>query len=246
VTRRFLSTVVWLAAGHGLVGLLFWVFLQVPESNVLMLATSLLLVVAMIFLLGYVDAFAIARAQLEATVLPAVGRSARRAPWVVAPLAVIALIWWLTAIAGDWLVGHAGEIDAWIIARTGWTRTAALHIALGWLVAFVRYGIGLSLAVSLFAASVVHGARAVARAAWLRPAFGWRQLAITAVCVLVGVWLPWQAVYWRPTFLPPTWIEPAFAAAKLTVLFLVFNTAWTVILWTAAREARRESGSSTP
>jgi hypothetical protein len=244
VTRRFLSTVVWLAAGHAVIGLLFWVFLQVPESNVLMLTASLLTIAAMVCLLGCVEAFGMTRAQLETRLLPAVGLAVRRAPLVVAPLALFALIWWLTAIAGDWHSGHSGEIDAWIIARTGWTRTTGLHAALEWLLAFVRYGIGLSMAVSLFAASVVHGVRAVGRAVWLRRAFGWRQLLVTAAGVFVGVWLPWQVVYWRPAFLPPTWVEPAFAAAKLAVLFLVFGVAWTVILWTAAREARREKGRS--
>jgi hypothetical protein len=246
VTLRFLSTVVWLAVGHAAIGLLFWVFLQVPESNVLMLAASSLLVVAMIFLLGYVEAFGMARAQLDTRLLPAVGPATRRAPLVVAPLALFAFIWWLTAMAGGWLSSHSGEIDAWIIARTGWTRTAGLHAALGWLLAFVRYGIGLSLAVSLFAAFVVRGVRAVGRAAWLRHGFGWRQLLVTAAGAFVGAWLPWQVVYWRPASLPPTWVEPAFAAAKLAVLFFVFNAAWTAILWTAARQARRDGGSSTP
>jgi hypothetical protein len=246
VTRRFLSTMTWLAIGHAAIGLLFWVFLQVPESNVFMLATSLLLVVAMIFLLGCVEAFGLARAQLEMRLLPAVGLAARRVPLVVAPLVLFALIFWLTANAGDWLSGHSGEIDAWVIARTGWTRTAGLHAALEWLLAFVRYGIGLSLAVTLFAAVVVRGVRSVGRAVWLQRAFGWRQLLVTAASVFVGVWLPGQVVYWRPTSLPPTWVEPAFAAVKLAVLFLIFNAAWTVVLWTAACEARREKGYSTP
>jgi len=242
VTRRFLSTVVWLAVGHAALGVVFWVFLQVPESNVLMLAASLLLVMAMIFVLGCVEAFGVARAQSEKRLLAAAGRAARRAPLVVLPLAGFAIIFWLTGVAGNWLTGHAGEIDAWIIATTGWTRTAGLHAALGWLLAFVCFGIGISLAVSLFAALVVDGPQAAGRSAWLRRGFGWRQLVVTALAVLVGIWLPWKAVYWRPTSLPPTWVEPAFAAAKLAVLFLIANVAWTVILWTASRSARSESG----
>jgi hypothetical protein len=181
----------------------------------------------------------VAYAQPDAAFLPAVLLALRRAPFVVVPLAVFALVWWLTGIAGGWLLDHAGQIDAWLIARTGWTRTAGLHIVLKWIVAFVRYGIGLSLAVSLLAALVAHGARAAGRAVWLRRAFGWRQLIVTTVAIVVGIWLPWQAVFWRPASLPPTWLEPAFAAAKLAALFLLFNAAWAVILWTGAREARR-------
>jgi len=241
VTRRFLSTVVWLAVGHAALGVVFWVFLQVPESNVLMLAASLLLVMAMIFVLGCVEAFGVARAQSEKRLLAAAGRAARRAPLVVLPLAGFAIIFWLTGVAGNWLTGHAGEIDAWIIATTGWTRTAGLHAALGWLLAFVCFGVGISLAVSQFAALVVDGPQAAGRTAWLRRGFGWRQLVVTALAVLVGIWLPWKAAYWRPTSLPPTWVEPAFAAAKLAVLFLIANVAWTVILWTAAREAQGTS-----
>ena len=239
MTRRFLSTVVWLAVGHAALCVVFWVFLQVPESNVLMLAASLLLVMAMIFVLGCVEAFGVARAQSEKGLLEAAGLAARRAPLVVLPLAGFAIIFWLTGVAGDWLAGRAGEIDAWIIATTGWTRTAWLHATLGWLLAFVCFGVGISLAVSLYAALVVDGPQAAGRTAWLRRGFGWRQLVVTALAVLVGIWLPWKAVYWRPTSLPPTWAEPAFAAAKLAVLFLVANVAWTVVLWTAAREARR-------
>ena len=242
MTRRFLSTVVWLAAGHALIGLLFWVFLQVPESNVLMLAASLLLVMAMIFVLGCVEAFGVARAQSEKGLLEAAGLAGLRAPLVVLPLAVFAIFFWLTSIAGNWLAGHTGEIDAWIIATTGWTRTAWLHATLGWLLAFVSFGVGIALVVSLYAALVVDGPQAAGRSAWLRRGFGWRQLVVTALAVLVGIWLPWKAVYWRPTSLPPTWVEPAFAAAKLAVLFLIANVAWTVILWTASRSARSESG----
>jgi hypothetical protein len=239
VTRRFLSTVVWLAVGHAALGVVFWVFLQVPESNVLMLAASLLLVMAMIVVLGCVEAFGVARAQSEKELLEAAGLAGRRAPLVVLPLAGFAIIFWLTGVAGNWLTVRTGEIDAWIIATTGWTRTAGLHAALGWLLAFVCFGIGISLAVSLFAALVVDGPQAAGRTAWLRRGFGWRQLVVTALAVLVGIWLPWKAVYWRPTSLPPTWVEPAFAAAKLAVLFLVANVAWTVVLWAAAREAWR-------
>jgi hypothetical protein len=36
------------------------------------------------------------------------------------------------------LTRHAGQIDAWIIAKLGWTTTVGLHTAIAWVVVFVR------------------------------------------------------------------------------------------------------------
>jgi hypothetical protein len=128
-----------------------------------------------------------------------------------------------------------GQIDAWIIAKLGWTKTAGLHTSMAWMIAFVRYGIGTSLAVALLASLSSQGLRG-ATSSWLRRGLAWKPLLIIAAVLFAGVWLPWQAAYWRPASLPPTWVQPAFAAAKLGVLFLVGNLAWAVVLRTASRQ----------
>jgi hypothetical protein len=71
---------------------------------------------------------------------------------------------------------------------------------------------------------------------WVSRALRPRVLAVTAAAVGLGLWLPWQAVYWRPAWLPPSWAQPAFAAVKLLVLFGVTQLAWAAVLRAAARQ----------
>ncbi len=164
-------------------------------------------------------------------------KTALRRWWlIIFPLVVFGCIWLITGDVQRWLTRNASQFDAWIIARTGWTRTAGVHTSLAWLVAFVRYGIGTSLAVSLLAALASRGLRGLA-SDWVRAGVGWKRILTVCAALLIGLWLPWQAVYWRPASLPPTWVQPAFAAVKLIVLFVVANLAWAAIL----RSARRVS-----
>jgi hypothetical protein len=231
---RMRATLAWLCAGHALAGGLYWLLLQVPESNAWMLAASALTVFAVLVLLGVVETTAV----LGLTTVEPMGaalKTALRRWWLmIFPLVVFGCIWLITGDVQRWLTRDASQIDAWIIARTGWTRTAGLHTGLAWLVAFVRYGIGASLAVSLLAALASRGLRGLA-SDWVRTGFGWKRILTVSAAQLIGLWLPWQAVYWRPASLPPTWVQPAFAAVKLTVLFVVANLAWALILRSARR-----------
>jgi hypothetical protein len=233
---RMRATLAWLCAGHALAGGFYWLLLQVPESNAWMLGVSALLVFAGLVLLGVVETTAV----LGLTTVEPMGaalKTALRRWWlVIFPLVVFGCIWLITGDVQRWLTRNASQIDAWIIARTGWTRTAALHTSLAWLVAFVRYGIGTSLAVSLLAALASRGLRGLG-SDWARAGVGWKRLLAVSAALLIGLWLPWQAVYWRPASLPATWVQPAFAAVKLTVLFIVANLAWAAVL----RSARRVS-----
>jgi hypothetical protein len=230
------AVVAWLVAGHTLVGGLYWLLLQVPESNAWMLASSLFIVLAALVMTGVVDETAILAWTSNEPMVLALRTALPRAWLVVLPLAVFGCVWWLTGTAQDWLARHAGEIDAWIIAELGWTKTATLHTSLAWVLAFVRYGAGTSLAVALLASVARRGLHGVT-SPWLRHGLTWKPLAIIAAVLFVGVWLPWQAVYWRPASLPPTWVQPAFAAVKLGVIYLVGNLAWAVVLRTASRQS---------
>ncbi|MBE3132913.1 MAG: hypothetical protein IMZ55_05530, partial [Acidobacteria bacterium] len=138
--------------------------------------------------------------------------------------------WWLTGLGFQWAAGHRGEIDAWLMARWGWTRTAWLHSAVVWLLRTVRYALGVSLAVGLVAAAVADGWRAVARAHWLRQALAPRQWMLVGLALLLFVWGPWQAIGWRPGLVPATWVEPLFVGAKLAAIYLVMNFGWALAL----------------
>ena len=150
------------------------------------------------------------------------------------PLALFAAVWRLTGEAASWHARGSGQIDAAIIAQTGWTRTARLQESLAWLLAFVRYGVGASLAAALLGALATEGQRGLA-SRWIPRGLAWKPLVVTSLALLAGIWLPWQAVYWRPASLPPTWLQPAFAALKLLALYVVGNLAWAVVLRTASR-----------
>jgi hypothetical protein len=232
--NRFFATLAWLCVGHAAVFGLFWLLLQVPESNAWMLATSALIVAAGVILLGVVDASAILSLRSIDPMSAAVRSGLRRGWLVVFPLAVFGCLWWLTGAASSWLSRHAGEMDAWIIAKTGWTATAGLHAALGWIIAFVRYGVGASLAITWMGQLASRGVAGLV-SNWIRDGIAWTRLLVVSAALLIGIWLPWQAVYWRPASLPATWIEPAFAAIKLLVLFVVANVAWAVVLRSVPR-----------
>jgi len=109
-----------------------------------------------------------------------------------------------------------------------------LHAALGWIIAFVRYGVGASLAITWMGQLASRGVAGLV-SNWIRDGIAWTRLLVVSAALLIGIWLPWQAVYWRPASLPATWIEPAFAAIKLLVLFVVANVAWAVVLRSVPR-----------
>ena len=71
----------WLASGHAIWAGLYWLLLQVPESNVLMLGTSLLLVVLLVWWMGAVEGVGILASApggtLRGSLLPAATRAWR-------------------------------------------------------------------------------------------------------------------------------------------------------------------------
>jgi hypothetical protein len=237
VSKRWITITAWLLAGHAILGGLYWLLLQVPESNTFMLALSVLVVAGGLAWTGYVESVGVKGLCSSGTVGSALASGLRSAVWILPALMVFLAMWALTGFVENWFTAHRGENDAWLMLRFGWTKTEALHSAVAWLVWFVRYGIGLSVAVALLAAAVWRGAAAVLSPAWLARAFHWKTLLITAAALWAGIWLPWHFVEWRPASLPHTWAQPTFAAAKLFLFFVVMNVAWAVVLWRAARQA---------
>ncbi len=206
----------------------------VPESIAWMLMASALLVVSAILLLGFVEMAAALGLSAAMPLKETFRLGARRAWLVVLPLAVFACLWLITGDALARLDRNAGRIDAWFVATTGWTGSASVRTAAAWIVAFVRYGIGASLAVALLWALASRGLPGLGTG-WARAALSWKRLLAVGLALLAGVWLPWQAVYWRPASRPPTWVQPAFAAIKLLALYVIANAAWAFILRRASR-----------
>jgi len=241
--RRTTALVSWLVLGHAALGGLYWTLLLVPESNVWMLAASLLLVLGIAWLLGLVEGVSLLAWRLSGSIRQSLAPAARRAWLVVFPLLVFALVWWLTGLMSGWVDRNWSEMDAWILLKTGWTRAVILRSALDHVIAFVRLGVGASLALSLFAGLLSNGARGLLSMSWLRRAFRWRTLMVVAAALVVGVLLPSHLAYWRwlPTGSSATWFEPAFAAAKLSLMFLLANVAWAAVARTVARGPEEQS-----
>jgi hypothetical protein len=251
---RLLAILAWLTAGHATLLGLAWLLVRVPESNALMLAVSLAIALSIVGFAGFLEGAALAAWQAAEPARPRT--LARRGLSAIAPflagLLVFSLVWWLTGRAAGWWEAHAGEIDAWLIATFGWTRSGPLHAAFGWATAFVRYVVGLSLALTLVGAWLAShprptglddtaaeqsGAARMDRwpAAWLRRALLPRRLVTIAALLMLFGWLPWQAVYWRPRWLAPNWQELAFASIKLGALYLYATLGWALVLRATAR-----------
>jgi hypothetical protein len=231
VTRRLLLVASWLLAGHLLWLGLFWLLLQVPESTVFTLVVSAILTVLLIVIGGAVHAGASAWWHGD----PAAGhpllRGARRPHAGLLGAALFGVVWWATAWLLAWHDGAAGQIDALYIARTGRADTRWIHSGMFWAVMFVRWSLGLTMAVCLLAAVVIDGVRAAGGGGWLRAALSPRQwLAVTFWLVLL-VAIPWHLVSWRPQRLSVA-AEPWFVSGKLALVALAMSAGWALVLRT--------------
>ena len=202
----------WLAfALHVLAGL-YWALLSTPESNALMLALSLVLIVVLLLGAGVAldvavrlwtrGPIAVRRHEL---VLPAVR--------LLPALAVFGAVWWVADAAGAWVEASRGSITAAIIARTGWADPEAVFTAARWLATLIAWVVGPLAALGLFGA-LTRGVPVGAVRRWLAPALSWRALAVGALVVIALAWF-WPLLEgWRPA-LPPTRIQLLFVAAKI-------------------------------
>jgi len=232
---RLLTVTTWIALGHAALLGLFWLLLHVPESNVLMLAASALIVVAMAALAGWVEGTGLAAWTPGARWREVFLRGARVVVALWLGLALFGLVWWLTARAEAAWTASRGEIDAWLMLHFGWTRTARLHDAVEWVLFFVRWAVGTSLALTPAACALGRGLAGLGRLRWILAALSPLRVVSIGVLLFVFAWLPWRAAYWRPTWLLPNWQEAVFAVVKLGVLYAVATVGWALVLWVVAR-----------
>jgi hypothetical protein len=237
MTSRLFAIAGWLTAGHALLFGLFWLLLSIPESNVAMLMASALTVVLMALLFGWIEAVGLLAWQGDARPRELPRRAMRAMPGVWLGTALFVGIWYLVAHAGAWWGGHQGEIDAWLMVRFGWANTGKLHVAVGWLLTFVRV-VGLSVAVSLASALVAGGFGDVGRARSVRDGVSLRRLLIIGAILIVFFWLPWRGVDWRPTWVTPDWKETAFVAVKIGMIYVMANIGWALVLGGVSKRDR--------
>jgi hypothetical protein len=235
VTRKALTLVAWLAAGHALLVALFWGLVNVPDANALMLGASL--AVALLLLLGValVDGTAAAWLLPGRTFREALGAGLRSVPGVVAALIAFGACWWLAGRLDAWHATYHGQIDAWMISRFNAPEATWPHRAIDILSFLLRDVLGVSLAVALLFAWLERGLRGLAGAGWLRAGLSRDQVMLVAIGVTLFIALPWHFAHWRPESLPPTWVQPAFAVAKLGLIYVAMNVGWALCLLAGAR-----------
>jgi hypothetical protein len=232
---RAIAIVGCLLAGHAVAGALFWSLVNVPESNVAMLALSVLVMGALLLALSWTERTAVLAWDPDVTL----GRAARRGLVglfsFVAAVLVFWFFWWLTARTDTWHTAHAGEIDAWWMAKIGSARTGWIHAGVTVLLWLIRYLIGVSLAVAALSAGTIRGGRALFSFAWVRRGLSLRQLGPMGLAIVVLILLPLQAARWRPASIPPNSLELAFVIVRLAAIYLLINIGWALVLRAGAR-----------
>lgn len=249
--------VAWLFGAGMLSAALYWAFLNTPDSNVPMLGAS-----ALLFMLSMLTgAYGVA---VAAEVLLHGGwsrahfrRGATALPQLLACVAAAALLFWATLVLARSLDERSGEISAWFIATFGWADVSGLLIAVDWLLAWVRWVLGPVAGLALF----VHWRRAElgapsrmqgtpdlvvladqARRPARRVGVGLRALVLATVAFAVLVYLPWRYGFWPLSGLPPTWVEPAVAGARITVVLLLMTTGVALMMTSVVVPGRRPGG----
>jgi len=234
--RRVVTVAIWLAAWSAGVAGLYWAFLNTPESTTASLGLSAFLALTLLL------ATAVA---VNTSVLLAVGEplqpslrgALRRVHWFVAAALPVALIAWLLLRADAWVATRSGEISAWFIASLGWADASPFFLAQRYVSLWLRWVAVPIAGLAVLTACLRHGAAVAVSRRWMRAAWHWRTLAIATTAFVLLIALPWRAAAWRPTGLPPTWVEPTLAGLRLLLVTIAIAVGAAIILVTAARAA---------
>ena len=162
-------------------------------------------------------------------------------PAFVLAVLVFGIFWWIAARIDGWHAAHHSEIDAWFIAKFNAPDAVWPHRVIDVVGFVVRDVIGLSMAIALLFAALEGGLRGVARLRWPGAAISRDQIMLVAIGVTLFIALPWRLAGWRPDDLPISWVQPAFAAAKLTLIYVAMTVGWGICLLAGARNASARS-----
>lgn len=215
--RRVPQVTAVLLAGAIVTAALYWGLLNTPDANVAMLGVSALLFAALVAIaaLSVTAAVLVANGAAPRTALAA---APRRGGWCLVAFVPLALGWYAIGRADAWIAAHLGEINAWFIARFGWADISGLLLAELWISRWLRWAMLPVMSLSWLAARL--SADRSRGTGWLRHAWHWRTLLGATLVVLLLFVIPWRLTEWRPA-VPATWIEPAVAAARLAVVFVL-------------------------
>lgn len=235
---KLVTAVAVLAVGHAAAIALFWALVNVPESNVWMLALSVAIGLTLALLTA--GTYAAAVLSLQGAASPRQAARTALTAWGPALLsAVVAgLVWWAARAVDEAVVARAGEIDAWFITQFGRSETTAIHRALGWLTGFFEFVVAPALGATALSVALLEGLSSLASWSWVGRALSIRSLTQTALAVFLCLRGPWQLAYWRPQGLPPNQTEIVFAATKIGVIFLLANVGVAILLASGLRAAQ--------
>ncbi|MGE3273932.1 MAG: hypothetical protein AB7O67_02390 [Vicinamibacterales bacterium] len=229
-----MASIVWVGAGAVVAGAFYWAFLNTPESNVLTLALSALLVLAVLVVLAVAVSGAVIAARERAFSATTARRAAAAVPLFLAALPPALVLAWLTARGHQWLTDHSGEISAWFIASLGWSDVGWLIDGAGWVLTWIAWVVGPVLTLSLLSWLTTRE-RTGGALRWAIRVWHWRVLGLATLWFVLLVALPWQAASWRPPGMPSGGtMEPVLAALKLAVIAVVMTVGATLMIRAAS------------
>jgi hypothetical protein len=225
----------WILSGAAVTGAAYWGFLNTPESTVLALASSALLVLLTLVVLSMTINGAIAL-WTHGSPAKALQQSITTIPAIVPALLVWALSWWIAASIDTRVALRSGEINAWFIASPGWDDMSWLFTAIGLFTAWLRCVFGALLAISMISAIGAIGWRGVVTRHWFRRALRLRTMIAATLWFVVLIVLPWTyLVPWRPDWVPPTGAELVFIIGKLSVAAFVMAAGVALMIYEVIR-----------
>jgi hypothetical protein len=227
---------IWILLGGVVIGGLYWGFLITPVSTALALAASAVLALVVLALLGLIANGAI-EIWSRGFSLAGLRRALGSIGSVIPAGLIVLLLWWMTSRAESFVVESSGQISAWFIARFGWDDMSWLFTTIRYGAAWLRWVLGVMLALSLMAGVLAIGWRAIAQAAWITRALRPRALLGATLWFAALIVLPWMyLVPWRPENLPATTIEMVFIVSKLAIAAILGALGMALI----SREASRD------
>ena len=241
--RRLTFVTLWVAAGSGIAGAVYWGFLNTPESSTGALALSALLALVTLALvaitvngatLGWISGW-------SSTLLR---RSIAGIPAFLPAAALVLAVWWDVGLSTRWVMAHRGEISAWFIATLGWADVTLLFTAVEWAGRWLRWIGAPVVALAMLGALLDRGRPAGAVIVAIRSALSpWRLLRVT-LWGAVFVAVPWiYLVPWRPRGIPANSLEPALVAAKLLVAAIIMAAGVSMVIREAVGPPRQEPSS---
>lgn len=214
--RRALGVSFVLGVGSVIAAPVYWLLLSTPDSNVIMLGASAVLVLALLAVVAITINLAVLLAR-GASARAALAVASRGTGWFLLAVLPLLLGWWAIGRGDEWIVSRQGQINAWFIAQFGWADISRLLQAEVWTSRWIRWAVLPVVSLSLLAALLT---REVGHKEWLRRAWHWRTLLVATIAFVLLFALPWQLTTWRPQ-ISPRWLEPAAAGLRLGVVFLL-------------------------